>query len=502
MIPNISKLNIGSQTLLRYADLDYDEWYAMSEFVDNSLHSFLQHKPDLEALGYNICNVHISIDRDESEAINIHDDSGGIHKDEFQRLLSLGIKKEQCDVQLSEFGMGMKTAAFWFGRHIEIETKHFTSDECFSITIDLDKLGTENEVQIKPVRASSNHKGYTKIRITQLNRSLSRKKSKIKEALASIYRKYIETEQININFEGETLRPYTFTLLKQADGSELRKDVIITLKNGKKAKGWLGVMDVGKTVYSGFSVYRNNRLIQGYPDNAWRPIELFGQEGGSNSRKNQTLVGELDMTEFQVAHTKNKVNFVGDEDAEFRKILKEEFAEIQREGNKTKAERSEQEHQAEPRTQIAKKDLERFFQQPENTDITSIEFISPTIKSKAPEKVRELYNNSDPYIDWKDLANTQIAKGVLIYHFKDATLPYMIMDTIDEILCVCINIDHPYYIIKDISTESQLEYVTNCIFDALTEDHNIRKYGTYTPEDARITKDLFMKRWIDAVNQN
>ena len=37
MSTNINKLTIGNSTLKRYADLDYDEWYAIAEFLDNSL---------------------------------------------------------------------------------------------------------------------------------------------------------------------------------------------------------------------------------------------------------------------------------------------------------------------------------------------------------------------------------------------------------------------------------------------------------------------------------
>ena len=124
MITSFKKLNIGSLTLHRYADLDYDEWYAMSEFVDNSLHSFMNNKKELSKIGVNQCEVKISIlNNGDEEEINIYDNSGGIHPNDFERLLSLGIMKEKCETQLSEFGMGMKTASIWFGKLIEIETK-------------------------------------------------------------------------------------------------------------------------------------------------------------------------------------------------------------------------------------------------------------------------------------------------------------------------------------------------------------------------------------------
>ena len=83
MSTEITKLNVGSQTLLRYADLDYDMWYALAEFVDNSLHSFEANQEALKKLSADICLVNLSIEGDslESEKIQIHDNSGGIHVD-------------------------------------------------------------------------------------------------------------------------------------------------------------------------------------------------------------------------------------------------------------------------------------------------------------------------------------------------------------------------------------------------------------------------------------
>ena len=165
MSSKINKLNVGSETLLRYADLDYDMWYALAEFVDNSLHSFVANKQSLNKQGTDRCNVNLSIEGSSlsDEIIKIHDNAGGIHEKDFERLLSIGRPKERTKTQLSEFGMGMKTAGFWLGRLIEIETKHFLSKDCFKIVIDIDKLGTPEEVVITKVSQSSQLQGYTKI---------------------------------------------------------------------------------------------------------------------------------------------------------------------------------------------------------------------------------------------------------------------------------------------------------------------------------------------------
>jgi len=503
MITSLNKLDIGSLTLHRYADLDYDEWYAMSEFVDNSLHSFMNNKAELSKIGIKQCEVRISIlNNGKGEEINIYDNSGGIHTKDFTRLLSLGTKKEKCDTQLSEFGMGMKTASIWFGKLIEIETKHYLEDKCYKITIDIEKLGTDNEVKIVEVIPSSNKKCYTKIKVSKLNRKLSRKKNKIKDSLASIYRKFIQSGDLMINFEDDKLTPFPIKLKESSDHSPIKKDFEIKLKNGKTAKGWIGIMEKGKTIISGFSVYRYNRLIQGYPENSWRPAEVFGREGGSNTTKNQRLIGELDMTMFNVAHTKNKINFIDDEETEFRKKLGEFCRDISREAGHNLQPKTVKEHESKPNTQIGKEVVTEFFKKEINTDVTSLEFTSPTIKSKTPTKVKEIYDKEQPYLDFSHMKDVDgINKSILVYHFMDSNLPYMIIDEIEDNLVVCININHPYYshLSTNGTTEKEIEFKINCVIDALSEVHNQNRYGSYSPEDMRLTKDLFLKRWIQSM---
>ena len=346
MYKSIKKLEIGSLTLRRYADIDYDEWYAISEFVDNSLHSYMNNKLELKKIGVNHCDVKLSIlDNGEGEEINIHDNAGGIHPDDFERLLSLGIPKEKSETQLSEFGMGMKTATIWFGNYIEIETKHYLEEKCYKITIDIDKVDTDEYVDIIEVKPSSNLKSYSKIKISKLNRKLNRKKVKIKNSLSSIYRKYIESGDLVLTFEDDELKPFNIEFRNDSEGKPFKKDFEIELSSGKKCKGWIGIMVKGKSVVSGFSVYRHSRMVQGYPENAWRPKEVYSSEGGSNTTKNQRLIGELDMTDFDVAHTKNKINFKDDDEGEFREKLKDVCSFIATEANKTLKPKTTKEHE-------------------------------------------------------------------------------------------------------------------------------------------------------------
>ena len=76
---SIQKFEIGSSVLSRYADLDYDIWYALAEFVDNSLHSYLNNQEALNRLNVNICEVAISLtDNNGNDSIIINDNAAGI----------------------------------------------------------------------------------------------------------------------------------------------------------------------------------------------------------------------------------------------------------------------------------------------------------------------------------------------------------------------------------------------------------------------------------------
>ena len=212
--------------LLRYADLDYDEWYAMSEFIDNSLHSYLNNKDDLNKLGIDICDTKISIvdDEDEGEVLNIFDNSGGVHPNDFRRLLSMGIPKE-TRVQLSEFGMGMKTPLFGWEK-IEIETKHYLNEEAYKIIIDITKLGSDDEVSITNVLPSSSIKGYTKIEISNLNRRITSKEAN-KGLIISIYRKFIERGDLSISLD-EEITTFIYYLEQDSMGNDQKREFTIT----------------------------------------------------------------------------------------------------------------------------------------------------------------------------------------------------------------------------------------------------------------------------------
>ena len=68
-------------------------------------------------------------------------------------------------------------------------------------------------------------------------------------------------------------------------------------------------------------------MIRGHPD-SWQPEEIFGQEQGSNNLINQRIVGEVNLDDFDVSHTKDDIQWRGDDEEGVQRRLKTEAADF------------------------------------------------------------------------------------------------------------------------------------------------------------------------------
>jgi hypothetical protein len=89
--------------------LNYKPWFAMAEFVDNSVQSFLDRQGELEAAGDGLHRVRVAIELDEDgQRITIRDDAAGIHEKDYARAFRpAALPPDRTG--LAEFGMGMKS---------------------------------------------------------------------------------------------------------------------------------------------------------------------------------------------------------------------------------------------------------------------------------------------------------------------------------------------------------------------------------------------------------
>jgi len=135
-------LQFGPEAILAYRRLNYTLWYALAEFVDNALQSYLDHQPELDkALAAAGEDFEISVAYDPNEGIRVTDNAHGMTLSDLERALTVGQAPPNRG-GLSEYGMGMKTGACWLGRILEIRTKPFGQTDEYSLAVDFDKAAS------------------------------------------------------------------------------------------------------------------------------------------------------------------------------------------------------------------------------------------------------------------------------------------------------------------------------------------------------------------------
>jgi hypothetical protein len=320
--PGVSILSI-----LRH--LNYKPWFALAEFVDNAVQSYLSNRARLEALHGAEFKLRVQIDIDSTTPprISIRDNAAGIARADFPRAFRpAAIPPDQTG--LCEFGMGMKSAACWFAPHWHVRTKALGESAERTVRFDVEQIVNDKleELEISEISADPNTH-FTEVVLDDLHHiPIRRTIGKIKEHLTDIYRVYVRDGLLALDFGGEALSYVEPTILRatyardpEGQSRIWRKQIDFDLGGGLSVSGFAGLLDPMNTARSGFALFRRGRLIQGSGDEGYRPSLIFGQAGNFRWRR---LFGELHLVGFEVSHTKD--GFRWDENEQpFLELLQE-----------------------------------------------------------------------------------------------------------------------------------------------------------------------------------
>jgi hypothetical protein len=323
---------VGILPVLRH--LNYKPWFAMAEFVDNSLQSFLDYREALEEVegeGFKLV-VTIEIDPEDGGHITVRDNAAGIHEADYVRAFRPAEIPPDAH-GLSEFGMGMKSAACWFAPQWVVRTSALGEKTEKTVSFDIKRIVEDNleELRVKTQPTGANVH-YTEIVLQNLHISPQAKTiNKIKEHLASIYRMFIRDGVLELKIDGEMLKytePKVLTapFYKDPPLSQPKrwwKEIDFDFGGGLRAHGFAALRQTGSTSLAGFALFRRGRLIEGSADEGYRPEYIFGK---SNSFAYQRLFGELQLEGFEVSHTKDGFRWDENEEA-FLELLKEKLDE-------------------------------------------------------------------------------------------------------------------------------------------------------------------------------
>lgn len=336
---SVEKLNIQPPASIygSFARYNYKLWYAIAEFVDNSTASYYKHQRSLSFARED--NLVVDVDYNPTEGyLRITDNAFGMEKEDFKRAILLNAKPENSDGR-NEFGMGLKTAASWFGKKWSVCSTMYGSTNRYFAEVDIPKLDREhlNDIDIITSSAPANEHG-TVVEIRELNRTIegSRTIAKIKDVLRSMYRRDLAYGKITINWHHEPLQFKPYAVLTFKD-KEWRQNLDFYFDFDHKihhVTGFVGILGDPDSGFkkAGFALFRRNRVVMGCEGDYYKPLSIFGEAQSTISHK---LFGEIDLEDFDINQAKD--GFVWDnglEDA-FLEALKEQIVEYIRFASKT-----------------------------------------------------------------------------------------------------------------------------------------------------------------------
>lgn len=317
----IKELNIQPQAgvIGVFSRLNYKAWYAIAEFVDNSTQSFYSHQLELSQNGINDVKISIKYDSD-NDVLTIEDTAYGMEFDDFARAVKVDSPPDDKSGR-NEFGMGLKTAASWFGNVWSVRSTQFGSDIEYFTEINIPEMREKNinSVLIKASLVDPYLHGTT-ITIREVTKKIGspRTKGKIVELLKSMYRRDLNSGNVQISYDDESLYYDGYDCLSFRN-KVWRKDLDFSFEfDGltHHVTGFVGILANGGFGRAGFALFRRNRVVIGGDDFNFKPDEIFGQAQSPIAHK---LFGELDLDDFPINQAKD--GFVWDDGLEEQFVL-------------------------------------------------------------------------------------------------------------------------------------------------------------------------------------
>lgn len=311
--------------LLRH--MQYEPWFALAEFVDNSVQSFIDNSDALNQLepGYRL-RVEIEIDAQHQELV-IRDNAAGIAYSQYSRAFRPAAVPADTS-GLSEFGIGMKSAACWFAPKWQVLTSALGEAVERLVEFDIERICHDKieELSVRNNNVIGAARHFTEITLQSGDRTPKKGKlAKVKEHLRSIYRVFLREGTLELIVGGERLSfnepkilfaPYYKTMGE--DNHFWKTELAFDFGPDYRAHGFAAIREKPDVSQAGFALLRRNRVIQGSGDQGYRPPLLFGN---STTNRSKRLFGEIHLEGFEVLATKDGFKWLDLEDL-FLEVLK------------------------------------------------------------------------------------------------------------------------------------------------------------------------------------
>lgn len=467
---DVFELNIqpAASILNVFSRLSYKPWYAIAEFVDNSTQSYISHAEILDRVpGFDKLVVSVKYSP-ITNTLTITDNAFGMEIERFRDAILLDSRNDTQSGR-NEFGMGLKTAASWFGNVWRVTSTQYGSSNRYSATVDIPKLKeySMNSVQIYRDYVAVDTHG-TEIVIEQVTKKItgSRTIGKIRDLLSSMYRRDINSRNIEIWFNDEPIVFEEYPILTNFRGKRWKKELGFEVTFGGKnywITGFVAIMNPGSFPKSGFALFRQDRVVVGGTDSNYKPPQIFGQ---AQSQRSLKLFGELNMNDFPVNQAKD--GFIWDDGLEdaFIDALKsniQEYIEIAEMSIKERAYETQYSEQASTELQqdVATALSNAFSSAESESD--EADTAETTTDPATEEKPKESDNDVREYIDTVLHEEVQEEKVGTVRNYIVNISPVISVEfnvqwsignkafwinyteTSSDVYDVLINIDHPFF---------------------------------------------------------
>lgn len=493
-LPMEAELLIGPQALSAYSRLSYTMWHALAEFIDNSTQSRKNYEGVIdEVLREEGSPLVVDIVHDKvNRRIMITDNSIGMTRQDLTNALRVAHPTADSTGR-SKYGMGMKTAACWIGKHWRVITSEWGSGEEWTADVDVEAIAQRGAKVPLSVQTVGTDKHFTTIEISDLNRNIQKRtEENIRAYLGSMYRNDIIAGELKLLYGGEEiLAPDEAPFDTDAAGRPMKLDLQGLEVGGKPITGWVGVLRKGGRKFGGFSLFQNGRQIQGFPT-AWKPRAIFGgvDDEGANNLVAQRLTGVLNLDGFEVSHTKDAILFQGDEEDELETKLAEITADYRAYATRRRGDKTQLWTREKIRDLV--QNMSQEFASSEMSDAVNNTVLPPLEAIVANNQRQISALTQDDYLTKFTVAN-QIKINVALQERSEHD-PYVTifataeLDTID----IVINRLHPYY--ESLETSEAIdECIRQFVFDAIAEYKVHKQQSTVNPDSVRRGKDSLLR---------
>lgn len=489
-------IEIGLNAIASYRRMNYEIWYALAEYVDNSTQSYANHKEALDAAfakdGEKL-EVRITYERQGNDPVlRIVDNAMGMDYTELEHALKIA-NPPAVNTGRCRYGMGMKTSSCWIGNKWSITTKKLGETKEYTVRIDVKKIeGGDAALDTTVIDGINTDLHYTRIEIRDHNRDFKgRTIGKIKDYLKSMYRVDFRQNKLSLYYNDEVLRWEEFDSKLRCNraGEPYRREFMFDI-DGKIAYGWAGVLDKGARADTGFSILHSERVVKGWPD-AWRPERIFGMN--RNDLLNQRLLGEIHLEDFEVTHTKDNIQWYGDEQELVEKQLAQEIADLINVARTAWKDQDDSRRPSDGEVDVAISGLRDELLSPEMIDKISIEIIPPEDAVSA-----QLARIAEPVKKGRaaDIEATIGDLKIWVYVVSSDLGPfdpYVVCEAgSDNKVIVIINMQHPH--VAQISgQEGLINYFRHCVYDAVAEWNAQRLRSKLDSNTIKLLKDQLLR---------